>query len=68
VQRYGLTPTHWEFVCRAQLIERNGAKYLQPGAILELSRGPVKCLAGVFESQPKTLKPRKRLEVTDQGH
>ena len=36
--------------------------------ILELSRGQVKCLPVCLNRQPKTLKPRKQLEATDQGH
>ena len=46
MQRYGLTPTHWKIVRRAQLIERQGAKCLTVRR-LGLSGGKVKCLAGV---------------------
>ena len=62
-----ISSTHWEIIRRANLIERDGAKYLQPSSILELSRGEVKGLPVCLSQPLKTFEAEEALRSNRPG-
>jgi hypothetical protein len=59
--RYGITANHWEVIRRAPVIERDGARYLRPMDIPELTRTEGKELASIFRSAAEDVEAEAKL-------
>jgi len=59
--RHGITEGHWNIIRQASLIERDGAQYLRPQDVLELSRERVRGLAGVFRGAAENIEAEMKL-------
>lgn len=60
--RYGITEGHWDLIRQAPLIEREGARYLRPQDVLELSRGEAKAGAGIFRTAAEYVEAEEKLK------
>jgi len=59
--RYGITERHWNIIKRTPLLDRNGAKYLRPMDIVDLSKEEIKKMGGVFTEAAEQIEAEMRL-------
>lgn len=67
MQRYGIDEAAWEIIRRAPLIERQGAKYLRPMDVLELSKEKIKELGGIFAEAAEDIEAEMKLRGSRAG-
>lgn len=66
-ERYGITEQHWNIIRRTPLIERDGAKYLRPMDVVDLSREEIKKMGGVFTEAADQIEAEMSLRGSRSG-
>lgn len=59
--RYGITEAHWDIIRHAQLIDRDGAKYIRPQDVLEAGREATKSAADAMREAAKYIEAEDKL-------